>query len=235
MGWHYKYIILPQTSIEALKSIPELQFKFEDMTSVNNRLETWECDAQKQFMKGSVPKQPSPEVQRYDTAVYSKDLLIYTLWFYKIANQTVMMYTSTQYDPEGVYFFVALSHLYAFGYRGSVFLVSGNSITDTLSVTEYLIQDHASGTKVTSLNNWASPEGKYREFMQSELPALQLDKIHEYLLNSNAPLLVIGKYLHGKDNSSKFKSLMTDIGVVLDAHPVSSKRRLPSSKHTRVR
>jgi hypothetical protein len=213
MGWNYKYLILPRTPIDTLAQ-SVVKFGFDDMTKIQRGVNRWEKDSQKRFMVGKLPRRPPADVERFKDASYSTDFLLYALWFYKIAGQTVMMYTNAVYDFDGAWFFTALSHLYAFGYRGSVFQVSGNSITDTVSVSEYLVDDSKSEAWFLPLKTWTSPEGKYRAFMKSKLTFLGLGKIHTSLLDDPQPRLVLGKYPEGTDDSSRFKSLLRGIGVV---------------------
>lgn len=213
MGWRYKYINLPNVSINALKAQAVSKFQFKDMTQVQKRLTAWEEYTEKRFIVGKIPSPMPPNVRRFYGAKDSHDLLIYLLYFYEVANQTIVVYTSTAYDIDGAYFFTAMAHLYAFGYRGPAFFVSGNSITGTMNVREYDIGNYKSGAKFTLMNEWGSEEGKYKDFMSSSLPQLKLDKLHSYLLTEGSPTLVLGKYLKGDDDLARFRSLVDDIGV----------------------
>lgn len=236
MGWRYRYILLPpEFDIDTFRATA-VKAGFQDMSKLADASAAWEkarIDAigagrkdreshtyskeeletkSKAFMKFFNKEPEDEELRRYRAAELSQDLQLYQLWFNQVDGRYIMFYTSFGYDIKGDFLTIAMAKLCELGVRGSVWTVTGNSVTDTVNCDEYTIID-SNIFHMVAKRTGHSDEGNYRKFISEyKETGADLKAIHEALMSEapgrRLPTVMLGKYLDGSDDNERWGELM---------------------------
>ncbi|MDG6918413.1 MAG: hypothetical protein JRN62_03150 [Nitrososphaerota archaeon] len=239
MGWGYKYVLMPQgIDIEALRKAATAA-GFQDMTDLAEASRKWE-DALDEYVRSAkqdakdhkytdgelrakskafqvrLAAEPAdPDLKKYRKAEREQDLGLYQVWFSKAAGRQLMFYTAFGYDTSNDFLTVALGHLCMLGFKGKVWVVEGDSVTDTVSCAEYDLEDGNIFT-MKPLRNTSSGEGEYKDFLSSyKETGADLKAIHDALMEvgpgKGLPTVMLGRYLPGETDKDRWNELIQPV------------------------
>nr|WP_276978435.1 hypothetical protein [Ferrimicrobium acidiphilum] len=239
MGWRYKYVLMPKgMDIEALRKVAPAA-GFQDMTDLAEASRKWEDalvryigDAQrdakehnytdaelkaksKAFQERLDAEPKDSAFKKYRKAEQDQDLRLYQIWFNKACGRQLMFYTAFGYDMDNAFLTLALGQLCTLGFKGKIWVVNGNSVTDSVSCAEYSLED-GDIFAMKPLRNAHSGEGNYMKFLANyKETGADLKAIHEALMKVGPgqalPIVMFGKYLTEMTDNDRWAELIQPI------------------------
>lgn len=218
MGWNYRYVLMPSNFDIAKFKANALANSFIDFTELNKKAKEWEeeridalvaaaKDRKEHDYTEEELKAKSDGLQKFlqaesddeELKKYQKNLenVIFQLWFDDIEGRYEMFYTSDRWDITGKALSLAISCIYRFGVRGTVWVVGGNSVVDAVTCNEYTFEENEN---IRPGRTAGSDEGRYAAFLKEyKETGVDLSKIHDSLVNEGSerkmPALAVGIYL----------------------------------------